>query len=60
MSRDQTVGIIWVVVAMLYGMGAAFLFQGERWFLIGGAAFIALMAVTIPVWRQWLPNNPES
>lgn len=58
MSRNQYVGIIWVVVAILYGVGAGVI--QERWFTLGGAVFFAIMAVTIPIWRQWLPDNPEA
>lgn len=58
MSRNQYVGIIWVVFAIIYGFGSAFI--QERWFFIGGAMVFALMAVTIPIWRQWLPDNPDS
>lgn len=58
MTRDQLTGIIWVVVAIIYGFGIILI--DERWFTLGGAAFIAIMAVTIPIWRQWLPNNPRT
>lgn len=55
MSRDQAAGIVWVVVAIVYGFGVALI--DERWFTVGGAMFFALLAVTMPIWRQWLPDN---
>lgn len=58
MSRNQYVGIIWVVVAIVYGVGSGLI--QERWFTVGGAMFFALLAVTIPIWRQWLPGDTES
>lgn len=57
MSRSQYVGIIWVVVAIIYGIGTAMI--QERWFILGGAAVFAIMAVTIPIWRQWVPGEPD-
>lgn len=58
MSRDQAAGIVWVVVAIIYGFGVPLI--DERWFTIGGAMFFALLAVTMPIWRQWLPDNKKS
>lgn len=58
MSRNQYVGIIWVVFAVAYGVGSAMI--QERWFALGGAAAFVIMAVTIPIWRQWLPDDPDS
>ena len=58
MSRNQYVGIIWVVFAIIYGVGSGMV--QERGFTYGGAAVFAIMAVTIPIWRQWLPDHPES
>lgn len=58
MTRDQLTGIIWVVVAIIYGFGIILIDQ--RWFLLGGAAFIAILAVTIPIWRQWLPHSTQN
>lgn len=58
MSRNQYVGIIWVVFAIGYGIGAGII--QERWFTMGGAVAFVLMAFTIPIWRQWLPDNPDS
>ncbi len=55
MTRDQLTGIIWVVVAIIYGFGI--ILVDKQWWTLGGAAFIAIMAVTIPIWRQWLPND---
>lgn len=58
MSRNQTVGILWVIVAIVYGVGSGII--QERWFSVGGAMFFALFAVTSPIWRQWIPDNPEN
>lgn len=55
MTRNQYVGIIWVVVAIIYGVGVGIV--DERWFSVGGALFFALMAVTVPIWRRWLPEG---
>lgn len=55
MNRNQYVGIIWVVVAIVYGVGSGII--QERWFTGGGAMFFALMAVTVPIWRRWLPEG---
>ncbi len=55
MSRVQAIGIVWVVVATVYGVGVALV--DERWFTVGGAMFFALLAVTTPIWRQWLPDT---
>lgn len=57
MSRNQYVGIIWVVFAIIYGVGSGIV--QERWFTMGGAGVFAIIAVTIPIWRQWLPDGPE-
>lgn len=58
MSRDQATGIVWVVCAIIYGFGVPMI--DERWFTMGGAMFFALLAVTTPIWRKWLPTNSES
>ena len=58
MNRNQYVGIIWVVVAIVYGVGSGIIL--ERWFTVGGAVFFALMAVTVPIWRQWLPDGDNA
>lgn len=55
MTRNQYVGIIWVVVAILYGVGSGLI--QERWFTLGGAAAFLIMAFTIPIWRRWLPEG---
>lgn len=55
MKRDQLTGIIWVVVAIIYGFGI--ILVDKQWWTLGGAAFIAILAVTIPIWRNWLPDN---
>ena len=57
MNRNQYVGIIWVVVAIVYGVGTGIL--QDRWFTAGGAMFFALMAITVPIWRQWLPEGDD-
>ncbi len=58
MARNQYVGIIWIVVAVLYGVGTGIV--QERWFTIGGAVVFLIMMMTIPIWRQWLPEGPET
>ena len=58
MNRDQYVGIIWVVVAIADGAGSGII--QERWFTVGGAMFFVLMAVTVPIWRRWLPEGDDS
>jgi len=55
MTRDQLTGIIWVVVAIIYGFGMVLV--DELWFTLVGAGIIAILAVTIPIWQQWLPSN---
>lgn len=57
MTRNQYVGIIWLVFAIIYGIGSGLV--QHTWFTLGGAGVIAIIAVTTPVWRQWLPRGPE-
>lgn len=58
MSQSKYVGIIWIASALVYGFGTAII--QDRWFSIGGAVAFVLMAMTIPLWRRWLPGAPDA
>ena len=58
MSRNLYVGTIWIVAAIVYGVGSGIV--QERWFTLGGAVAFVIIAFTIPIWRQWLPDGPDS
>ncbi|MCA9834523.1 MAG: hypothetical protein KC435_11275 [Thermomicrobiales bacterium] len=55
--KYQSSGIVWAVLGIIYGVGGVLVNQG--WWWIGGSAFLAIVAVTTPIWRQWLPEIDE-
>lgn len=57
MKVDKRSGTVWVVVAIIYGFGMTMF--DNIWFTIGGATFIALLAVTSSIWSKWLGESDE-
>lgn len=54
MKKSQSSGMVWAVLGIIYGVGGVLV--GENWWWIGGAAVMAIVAVTSPVWSRWLPE----
>ena len=59
MSRDQMTGIVWVVLAIVYGSAVGLTGGDNRFITVGGAMLFAIVAVTLPIWRNWLPANGD-
>lgn len=55
MNRNQLVGMVWVFLAVIYGVGGALV--DERWWWLGGSIVFALVAVSTPLWSQMLPED---
>lgn len=57
MRQNQTANIIWIVFGIIYGFGVPLV--DHKWFTMGGAAVLAIIIISIPIWKRWLPADSD-